>query len=137
MVFTEAQVRLANGPDQTRMQICSAIDKIQHLIRFRIEQQAIDREVTPQDILPGIGFETHRLRSTAIGIDSIAAKSRDLNRANQNHAEVCPHFFGSRENRQKLVRNGVGGNIEILRRAAQQDIANAAANQPRSMAFVP
>ena len=74
----------------------------------------------------------------AVGVGSIAAKGGDLGRdlpgADQDDAEVCTHGKGLLEQGQHLIWRRAGGDVEVLGRAAQHQVAHAAANEISLMA---
>src|SRR5262249_51475750 len=70
----------------------------------------------------------------AVGVDIVAAKSRDLDLrgllANQHDAKVRANLLAAFEQLGHYVRTRVGGDVEVLRRPAQQQIADASAHEP-------
>ncbi len=60
VVLAEPHLRVADGADHARPQVLAAADEIEHLVRIGIEQQAVDGEVAPEDVLPRVGLELNR-----------------------------------------------------------------------------
>jgi hypothetical protein len=96
----------------------------------RIEQQRIDGEIAPQDVLPCIAFKSHFHRMTAVHVGMIAAKRGDLDAFHQHYTELRAHQLGLGKNLNELARQGIGSDVVIRRFTAQNKIANASADQP-------
>ena len=145
LVFGEAQPGIADGAEDLLMQIGLAADKVQHAVfqavalikRERVQQQAVDGEVTPQDILARIGREAHSIGPPPIAVRSIVAKSGDLRRdtfafhvgQHQHNAKVRAYGLGAREGLLNFFGGCGGGDVEILRVNAKQHIAHASARE--------
>ena len=145
LVFGEAQPGIADGAEDLLMQIGLAADKVQHAVfqavallkRERVQQQAVDGEVTPQDILARIGREPHSIRPPPIAVRPIVAKSGDLRRdafafvvgQHQHNAKMRAYGLGARKGLLDFFGGCGGGYVEILRVDAKQHIAHASARE--------
>ena len=133
VVFLETLVRVADGAHHAAAQVLPASREVQHLVRIGIQQQRVDRKIAPHRILPGIAFEAHRIRTPAIAVAGVAAERGHLHLgrvlAYQHDAEMRAHLLGALEQLAHAIGTRVGGHVEILRRAAQQQVAHAAAHQ--------
>jgi hypothetical protein len=140
-IFAEAAVGIADRAYEFRVQIGPATDVIKNFTGFRIEQESVDREVSPQDIVPGIGFEVHAFRMPPILVFMIAAKGGHLDLrvpiVNQHHSKVSTHLTGSRKQTQEIVRRGGSGYIEIDWGAAHEKIAHTPACEKSYKAGLP
>src|SRR5207247_8092833 len=110
----------------------------------RIVKHAVDGKVAPQSIFAG-RREHHVVRSTAIRIAAIGAKGCNLNfqvffvlawAEHFDHAETRAFCDSPAEESLDLVRNGVGGNVIVLGRQAEQLVAYAAACPERLMSRI-
>src|SRR5262245_53418506 len=54
LVFREAVPRLADRADDPSLDILLTADEIQHLVRNRVEKQAVDREIAPFRVMTRI-----------------------------------------------------------------------------------
>src|SRR5205823_1230535 len=57
VIFPEARFRVADGSHEALLQIGAPMDEIEYLSRLRVHQQAVDRKIPAQYVLPRIGFE--------------------------------------------------------------------------------
>ena len=78
-VFGKALLRIANGANDSGLEIVAAVDIIEDFVRQRIEQQAIDREIAAQHVFARIFAEADFVGMTAIGVAKIGAEGSDLN----------------------------------------------------------
>ena len=135
-------LRSSCPPTTSKMQLWQ---RIATLKCDRIEQQAIDREIAALHILGRIRREPNRIRSPSIRVRSIAAKRRDLCRDappvylidHQDHAEVRADSLRARKRLLHDIRSRRGRDVEVLRRAPEQQVAHATAGEIRSIAELP
>ena len=75
-----------------------------------------------------IAFEAHLRGAAAVGVIVVAAEGGHLHLraavAHQHHAELRAHQARAGEQLQDAVRPRVGGDVEILRLRAQQQVAH-------------
>ena len=153
LVFLEAQPRIADGPHHSRFEVGAATDKVEHcavnvagLTQLqRIEQHAIDGEVAALNVLFGALRESDRVGMPAVGICAIIPKCSDLGYefttvgfvSNEYHAEVCTDGESLRKHLEDDVGMRVGSNIEVLRLAAEEQVAHASAGEPGLISLGP
>ena len=102
-----------------------------------IEEHSVDGEVAAQNVFARVGGVTHGIGTAAIGVGAIVAEGGDLGDeflffkllANEYDAEVCADGEGLGEERDDLIGGGGGGDVEVLGRKAEQEIAHAAAGE--------
>src|SRR5581483_1684 len=77
-VFGKTPLGFADGANDSPAEVLLPADKIQHLVLFGIEKQAVDGEVPALDVFPGIATEADFIRMTSIGVADVGTKGRDL-----------------------------------------------------------
>ena len=86
----------------------------------------------------GIGLEVHAIRPAAVAVMIVAAEGGDFHLrgllAHQHHAEMRAHLLGPVEQLGHDVGARIGGNVEVFRMPAEQQIAHASAHQLRLVA---
>jgi hypothetical protein len=158
-VLLEAEVRVADGPDDARVEVVDAADVVDHREVRDVVEQRVDGEVsTPRVLLRGapglrhlrqrrpgrlVGVGLHRLvlglfpvvgafrrlRARAEGSDlddGIAEEDVNQPEAASDRARVA-------EQVPNFPRAGVGRQVEVLRRAAEHEVADAASNEVREV----
>ena len=65
-ILGESPSGFADGPDGLCFHVFLTADKIEHPVLQGVEQQAIDREVAPFDILPRLLAEANLVRVAAV-----------------------------------------------------------------------
>ena len=92
VILAETRFRVADGTNDAIAQIIAPADEIQYFVAVRIEQQGVNGEIPPQDILARVGFEIHSSRMAPIHVGVIAAERGDFylraKLPHQNDAEV-------------------------------------------------
>ena len=141
MIFAKPRLRISDGAYDASIEVRASANKIEHLIRRRIEQQRIDREVAPTHIRAWLRLEFHAFGMTSIEVLQIAAKCRDFYLhtifAHKHDAEVRADLSGIRKQRQQFLWPGRCRNVEILRLTAEQKVADTTADEIRGMSALP
>ena len=155
-VLAEADVRVADAAQDPLAQVAQAADVVDHAVLERVVEERVHREVAAEGVLLGRaeGVVAHlveragRLRVAAAGRGGaggvvrlrVAAEGRGLDlllaEADQREAEAAPDDEGVAEEPLDLARAGVGRHVEVLGRAAEEDVADAAADEIRDEAGV-
>ncbi len=134
MILAETFFRFANRPDYFRAQILFAANPVVDFFRERVVKKSVHREIPAQRIGLGIG-KNNFLRPATVLIIRLGAKRGDLKLLaaldDNNDAEFFADGNGFVEKFFDLLRLGVRGDVKILRLAAQQKIAHAAAHPER------
>jgi len=102
-----------------------------------VEQEAIDGEVAALDVFFGAQGVAHRIGMAAVGVSGVGAEGGDFGGkvavavivGNADDAEVGPYGEGAREHGENDIWRGAGGDVEVFRGAAQQQVADAAAGE--------
>ena len=131
MVFAKAFLRRTNGANNFGTQIFFTADPVMDFFCQRIIKKSVHREITAQSIGPGAG-ETDFFRPPAILIVRLGAEGGHLKLLSPLHhnddTKLPADRYRFRKNCFDLLRPGVRGNVKILRLAAEQEIAHAAAH---------
>ena len=140
VVLVEAGDGLADGPDDPRFEVGPAADIVDDLPRQWVEEHAVDCEIPPQRVVPGVGRrDLHR--PATVQVRPVSAEGGDFDPPaasfHEHDAELCADLPGGPEERADLLRQGRGGDVEILRRLPEQQVAHAAARQQRLVAGGP
>src|ERR1039458_5760723 len=137
MIFAKTFLRHADGADDFCAQIFFAADPVVDFFCERIVEQSVHREIAAQRIGLGVG-ENNFLRAAAILVIRLGAKRGHLKLLpaldHDDDAEFSADGNGFAEQFFHLLRLGVRGDVEILRLAAEQKIAHAAAHPERGEA---
>jgi len=135
MIFAKTNGRVPDRANRLRRQVFASAHEIVNLARLRVEHQRVDREIPPQRVFFRIGLELDRIRTPTVRVRVVAAKCRDFDlRAvspNQHDAKLRPDQFRRRKQRNDLLGPRVGGDVEILRRPLEEQIADAATDKVR------
>jgi N6-L-threonylcarbamoyladenine synthase len=137
-VFGEALAGVPDGTDQAGIQVVHAAHHVQDRVVGWVQHHAVDGEVAALYILFRTDGEAHCIRVPAVGVGAITAEGSDFGHylpaprawtADQNDAEM--RAYGKRlvEQGEHLIGLRTGGNVEILRFAAQQQVTHATANE--------
>ncbi len=136
MVFGKAFVWRANRANEPGAQVGRAADPIVRLLRDRVVEQAVDREVAARGIRLRIG-KPDRFRTPAILVIRLGTKGGDLKlfvaREHDDDAEFAPDRNGLGKERFDFFGPSRGGDVVIARFAAQQKIAHATADPERGV----
>jgi hypothetical protein len=135
-----AFARVADGADQSPLQVLLAADEIDQLFVEGIEEHAVDCEVAPQRILARRA-EADFVGASAVAVADVLAKRGDFDltgAARSQHRDYAEggadgERFAFAKDLPDLVGAGRSGDIIILWLAAHQFIAHAAA---RPITFV-
>ena len=131
-VLGEALGGIADGADDAGLQVLHPPDEIDHPLAAGIVEQAVDGEVAAAGVLLGAG-ELDPLRVPAVGVRPLAPEAGHvvlaLLQAHEDDAELRPHGDGVLEELHHPSGVGVGGHVPVLRPAAQQQVADAAAGE--------
>ncbi len=83
------------------LDVVAPADVVDHFVRHRVVQQAVDSEVSPFNVRLDRSGERHALRTPPVRVVVVFAEGRDLNRRSgpfhQYDAERSPHLFGLSE----------------------------------------
>src|SRR6516162_3637383 len=66
LVLGEALMRIADGANDAVLQVGAAADVVEDFAGGRVEQQAVDGEVTALHVKPGFGAEAHLVGMAAV-----------------------------------------------------------------------
>ncbi len=140
MILGETLIRVADRPDEAAFDIATAVDVIDDPARLRIHEQTVDRKVPATDILLGGGEDDSR-GVASVFITGFHPEGGHLVRASplddENDAETGADGNRPGKKRPDLFRPGRGDDVEILRRHAADEIADAAAHQKGLVAGLP
>ncbi len=133
VVFLKPDHGIADRADHMILQVGFPADVVKLLAREGVEEQAVDGEVAAQCVFARAGLEAHTLGAAAVVVVEIAAESgnfdRGVFRSNEYHAELRADQSRTGKQGDDLVGMGVGGDIVVLRVAAQQEVPHAAPDQ--------
>ena len=79
LVLFDPFCRIADGSNQTRLQIFLATNEVDDLVLQRVEKHAVDREVTSQRVFSSIGV-LDRVRMSTVAVAAITPECGDLDR---------------------------------------------------------
>ena len=131
VIFAEPFVGRTDRADHFQTQIRFAADPIAQLVLDGVIEQAIHGEIAPQRIRLGIP-ENHLARPAPILVIGLSTKSRDLKLVvslqDDNDAKFSAHSDGAGKKSLDLFRERGGYNVKIIGLAAQQKVANTAAD---------
>jgi N6-L-threonylcarbamoyladenine synthase len=153
LVFFQAQTRIADSPNQSRMEIGASADEVEQRAidvgafaeLFRIEQHAVDGEVAAFDVFFSTLGKTHGVGMSAVGIGSVVAKCSDFGYEfsavcfirHQHHTKVSANGEGLGKHLQNDFGMGVGCDVEVFRLSAQKQIAHTSASEPGLISLGP
>ena len=131
LVFREPFVGIADRSNPAIRQIGVAFDIVQILLPDRVEENAVDREVAPANVLLRVPRERHTLGAPPVAVVVVRTESRYLHvhavPVNQYHAELRSNADSVREILQQVLRRRVGGDVVVLCGNAEQAITHAPA----------
>ena len=141
MVFREARFGIADGAEDARVEIGAAADVIADLAGGRIEEEGVDGEVAPEGVFAGVR-EGDGAGVTAVGIGRVGAVGGDFDHGavvahDGDDAEGLADGDGFGKQRLDAVGEGVGGDVPVLGRAAEEQVADAAADEQHFVAVCP
>ena len=132
MVFPEALLGRPDSPDQPTLEIGRSSRKVQPLLRDRVVEHGVDREVAPDGILLRILGVGHLVRPAAIAVAALAAKRRHFRESvvatDLHHAEALAHATRPLEQLHDLLGPRVSRHVAVLDRTPEQLVAHAAAH---------
>lgn len=127
----------ADGAEEFRAQIAFAADPVVELLGDGVEEKAIDGEVAAGGVGLGVA-EGDLFRVAAVLVIGLGAKGGDLKFAagfeDDEDAELAADGNGARENGFDLGGQGRGGDVVVLGFAAEEAVADAAADPVRGVA---
>ena len=134
-ILLEPDVGIADRAHELRLEVGEAVDVIDDLLLLDVVEQAVDREVAAARVL-GLGAE-HVVAAdqevVIVVLLGVGAEGRGLDdlRAEEHVGEAKPPADDARvaERGLDLVRRGAGGDVEVLRLLADEQVADAAADQ--------
>ena len=135
-VLAEADVGVADAAQHALFQIFQPADIVDDGERLDVVEEAVDREVAPLGVLFGgaegvvVGLIDAAFALALVGLAAERAGFNDLAPENDvGQAEAPPDEKTVAEEAADVVRAGVGADVEILGGAAEQEVADAAADQ--------
>ena len=136
-ILAEALCRIANRPDHPRREIALTTDVVDDLAALRVEEHAVDREITPRGIAPGV-TRAHRRRAASVKIRPVGAERRDLDLRppgqHQHHPEARADRDGAGKEPLYLLGSRRRRDVPIARLDAEQAVADTTPRQQRHMA---
>jgi hypothetical protein len=138
VVLGEADGGIADGADEVRVEIGAAADEIADFAGGRIEEEGVDGEIAAEGVFAGVG-EGDGFGAAAVGIGGIGAIGGDFDGNavighDDDDAEGLAEGDRLGKERFDAVGERVGGDVPVLGLAAEQEIADAAADEPRLVA---
>ena len=137
LVLRETLLGISDRADQAAADVFLALDPVNHALRGRIVEHAVDREVAPGDILARRA-EPHAVRVAAVGRGRVRPKSGDLEVArageHHHHAELRADRQASRKKPDDLFGARARGDVVVVRLDAHDHVADAAAGKVSLMA---
>ncbi len=135
-IFLETLRRIADRAHQLRLKISATADEIDHLLRHRIVKHTVDREIATLRVL----FRRRKAngaRPSSIDINIIRTKGRHFELKtvfhHDNDAEMGADRVGARKNLLHRFRLGIGGDIEVFRSLAANNVAHTASGEIRDV----
>jgi hypothetical protein len=148
-VLTKADVRIADGAHDARLQIGQPLDVVDHLLGFEIVEEPVDGEVAPAGVLLGraedvvapdeqiarlgrgavvvVFFHLARVGAKGGGLDDLRTEEDvGQSKPTADDPRVVKAAFD-------LVGGGAGDDVEVLRLEAEQEVAHAATDQVRGV----
>ena len=135
-VFAVARLGLSDHAQHALLEIGEPAVEVDHLLGGRIEVQRVDGEVAaprvlfqrPEHVVAQNPAVLVLLRGAGVG----AAERRHLHRIGAEHhvhqAKAPADDEGAPEERADLLRARVGGDVEVLRRDAEEQVAHRASH---------
>ena len=140
-ILAVARLGIADHAQPLAADVLHAVVIVDDLARGRVVVERVDREVAPRRILvlfaeQVVGQHAAVLVGLAVRVVE-RAEGRDLDRLLPEHhvheAEAAADDDGAAEMRLDLLRRGIGGDVEVLRRDAEQQVAHRAADEVGAM----
>ena len=135
-VLAEPCVRVPDGPQPPRREVCLTANVVDDLPRHGVEEHPVDREVAPL----GVALrrrETHVHRPPSVDVNPVRPEAGDLELvarlAHRDDAEVRADGERARKQRLHLLRPRVGGDVEVLGCDPAQGVAHAPAGEVRGV----
>ena len=140
-VLAEADVRIADGPDEARLEVLEAAHVVDHREVGDVVEEPVDREVPPQRVLAGGAERRCRTVIRSSGASRIQRlgpppEGRDLDDLSVGEEDVGePESPADQpavaEEPPHRLRMGVGADVEVLGHALEQEVADAPADEVR------
>jgi len=143
-VFAKARLRVADHAQQVLLQVGHAAVVVDDLLARRVEIQGIDGEVAPARILLLVAEHVVAQHAAVLvllgGVGVGGAEGGGLHRFPPEHhvhqAEAPADDDGAPEQGLHLFGARVGGDVEVLRRDAEQQVAHRAAHHVGGVARI-
>ena len=136
-VLLKTLPRLANGADETRLDVLAAADEVDEFLVDRIIHHSVDGEIPATDVAFDIG-KGDGCGVPAVGVGAVGAERGDLDLEALFHhdhdAELLAHGDGPGEEAADLVGRGGGRHVVVGGLAVHDHVAHAAA---REIGFMP
>ena len=135
-ILAVARLRIADHAQPAALDVLHAVVIVDHRFGGRVVVKGVDREVAPRRIV-GLIAEDVVGEHAAVRVDRLravgrGAVGRHLDRLRAKHhvhqPEAAADDDGAAEMRLDLLGRGVGGDVEVLRRHADQQVAHGAAD---------
>jgi len=141
-ILAVARLRLADHPQALRAQVLHAVVVVEHLAGGRVVVERVDREVAARGVVVLLAVRVVREHAAVLVGQPVDVHQRaeggDLDRLLPEHhvhqPEAAADDDGAAEVRLDLLRRGVGGDVEVLRRDVEQQVAHGAADDVRAEA---
>ena len=142
-VLAKADVWIADRSDEPGFEVLQSADVVDHREVRDVVEEAVDREVAPQGVLArraeGVVRRHQELRRVGVGRLGPAAERRDLDHLavgeqDVGQAESPPDQAAVAEEAAQRRRVRVGSDVEVLRRALQEQIPDASPHEVRLVA---
>src|SRR5208282_5115434 len=138
LVFAKAIRWAANGANDSCAQIVAPAHEIEDFVRFRIEQQSIDRKIAALHILLRGARVDDAIGMPAVRIADVRAKRCDFDlcvvsvarlACDDDYAKLRTHGQTAREKLLDAVRRGIGRDVVVGRLAPEQNVAHTSADE--------
>ena len=143
-VLGESRSRVADGTQRPPLDVRDPVERIDeailHLVRLAPPGDGVHREVAPRQVEPDVVAELDPMRPPEIGVVMVGPERRHLVGRRALADGDGPELVlvdGAREDGEQPIRAGVGREVPVLRRPAEQRIAHRAAHDVRRVPVRP
>ena len=138
VVLAEADHGIADGAEDARAEVVEAADAVDDLFRGGVEEQAVDREVAAGHVQLFVVRVDHMVGAASVAVAAFRAECRDLDGdiVDDDHDDAEGGADGDRpfEQRLDLFRAGGRGDVDVVRGASEQEVADGSAHEKGFMA---
>ena len=118
-ILSEPVLGAPDGPEPPRRKICEPAEGVEQAAGARVEGERVQREVAPREV----------------GLEGGPAEASHVHRAargrHHDRPEAESDRYRTREEREKLLGRGGGGDVPVVDRPAARAVAHAAPDQRR------